>query len=195
MKKLVLSLLGAATLATASNAMALDTTVIYNVQIATRGLVPTFAGAIVFDFDSEAFGTVPLDPGGPVGGSPLILPGSCVYSAEWLSGGQIASPPLPPTAPLLLSAQCFVAEQMVHGATGCIPNAIRAVPTTVVGINDPSFAAGFGPCMGFNPFGQIDTVLNLQLGEVFPARALSGVVQFDSMIPNHTVYGVQLVGV
>jgi hypothetical protein len=179
MKKLVLSLLGAATLATASNAMALDTRPPYTVEIATRGVVPTFAGIVVFDFDSEAVNIPSL------GGiqSPSGFPGSCVYLAEWLSNDPHSS------GPLTLTAQCFLAEQRIHGAVSCLVNSLTSVPTVVQGITaDPVF----GPCMGFTPFGQINTIQNLQLGSsAWPAGQLNGVVQFDSMIANHTVYGIR----
>ena len=179
MKKLVLSLLGAATLATASNAMALDTRQLYMVSDRHRAaLVPTFAGEVAFDFPTAGFSFLPAGPvlpGGPVGN--LTLPGSCVYSAQWLSnnrpsamGGQGR-----PGTPLTLSAQCFVAEQMVHGAGGCMRQRPDRGAHHRAGHHRPELEHRIrGPATGFNPFGQIDTVMDLRkLGEIgWPDRGV-----------------------
>ena len=176
MKKLVLSLLGAATLAIASNAMALDTTRPYMAGI-SRGGMFTPAGVLVFDFDSEAFG--PISGGGP------LFPGSCVYAVEWISTAPGTTGPLP------LSAQCFFNEQRIHGGLSCMSNALHGLPTVVNAVVDSNSMNDI--CDGVNPFGQISKILMLQLGEEFMPE-LTGLVQFDSWIANHTVYGLQLLG-
>jgi hypothetical protein len=185
MKKLVLSLLGAATLATASNAMALNTAAVYTVAITTGGLeTQTFAGEAVFEFDSE-FVNVGT-------GTPFVPPGSCVYSMQWFDtplGNIPASPASPPLgAPgftLTLSAQGFIAEQMSEGNGSCLLNSVRGVPS-VVSLAPPDF---YGPSTGFNGFGQLNIIDTLQLGEtLFPVPALSGIAQFGGGIP--IVYGI-----
>lgn len=169
MKKLALSLLGVAALAISSNAMALDTTRIYNVSI-SRGGQGTPAGAIIFDFDSD----VPFDP---VSGNL----GACEYAAEWVN-----------YAGLPLTAQCFFAEQKMHGGLSCLANSLRGVPTVVVA------DTAYSECDGFDPFQQISMVRYIQLGENFAIGnypiALQGVVQFDSALANHTIYGLTLLG-
>ena len=152
MKKLVLSLLGAATLATASNAMAMPTNDTYGVFIGT-GVGPVFAGVAFFDFDSEA-----INLGGavtPGGGS--VFPGSCVcLAAQWLNeqrstaSGRSAPPP---------AAGAFVVpgagsqEQMSHGFGSCMENAVTVVPSIVT-----MAPAAYGPSVGFDQFGQISTI-------------------------------------
>ena len=193
MKKLVLSLLTAATLATASNAMALQVAPLYTVTITTGGLeTQTFAGMADFTFDSEFFNF-----GTSLSGS--VLPGSCVYSMQWINvplAGIPASGPVNPAlgvagGTLALSAQGFLAEQMSEGNGSCLENTFRAVPS-VVTLADVAF---YGPSFGFDPFGQIDTIGNIQLGESFAFApglpALSGVVSFaNSGLIASTLYGI-----
>jgi hypothetical protein len=202
----VLSLLGAATLATASNAMALDTRQVYAVTLTTGGFLgQTLAGEAVFDFDSQFFNLdgvnqlnppVLSNPANPVV-PPTIFPGSCVYAMEWLD--EITPPLVTPTSPaqpisptgiLPLSAQGWVAEQLIHGSASCMTNALQNVPSIVT----LAPVAYYGPSTGFDPFGQIDQVAVLQLGEeFFPTESLVGILQFDSAIANHTVYGVNFI--
>jgi hypothetical protein len=181
MKKLVLSLLGAAALATSSNAMALNTIQPFTVTLNVGRLVPIFAGVAMFDFDSMSFNlptAVGVQP--PTG---VSFPGSCVYQMEWINATPASSfgPGLLP-----LSAQCFVAEQMVHGAVSCVPNALHNFPSLLNAMTDPSDLND--PCDGFDPFGQISKILVLQIGESAPE--LEGIVQFDSIATAHTIYGI-----
>ena len=169
MKKLALSLLGASAMAISSNAMALDTNRVYTAYI-SRGAAGTPAGSLIFDFDSE----VPynLTTGNP---------GACEYVAEWLDA-----------AGLPLSAQCFFAEQKMHGGLSCLANSLRGVPTVVVA------DTAYSECDGFDPFQQISMVRYIQLGENFAIGnyplTLQGVVQFDSVYPNTNIYGLTLIG-
>jgi hypothetical protein len=205
MKKLVLSLLGAATLATASNAMAIDSTRVYSVNITTGGnLIQTFAGAAFFDFDSENFnlgGLAPTIP--PLGVNPAgaVFPGSCVYSLQWIDQG--LNQLLPPGAaagnvlgtnapgPLALSAQAWVGEQMSHGNGSCFENALRQVPSIVTLAN----GVAYGPSFGFTQFGQLNTIATLSLGEsFFPDPALIGVIQFATVLGNQSIFGIAFRG-
>ena len=76
--------------------------------------------------------------------------------------------------PLALSAQSFLAEQLVHGSASCVIAAAMMVPS-VVTLVTPNVAPQFGQPMGFTPFGQINNLLTLQLGEqrLFEAIAQS----------------------
>jgi hypothetical protein len=103
MKKLVLSLLGAATLAISSNALALDTTVPYLAFI-SRGPVPIPAGVLTFEF----FGDIPTT--------------ACQYAAEWDN--------LVPALPL--SGQIFVDEAKTQANFSCIENSLLPVPSFLV---------------------------------------------------------------
>jgi hypothetical protein len=211
MKKLVLSLLGAATLATASNAMAINTANVYKVFITTGGIQQTFAGAAFFDFDSENFNTTPIAATLPPVAGPLpsmVFPGSCVYSLQWIDqslallggagaaivgGGQFMPATTP--GPLALSAQSFVAEQMSHGLGSCVLNAMRQVPSLVTLAGVPYCTpTGMGVCTGFDQFAQIDSIQTLSLGEtaVFAplVPALSGVVQFGSALGSSSVFAI-----
>ena len=167
MKKLVISLLGAAILATASTAMAIPTLDTYTVYVGT-GLGPAFAGVAYFDFDSENINIVGPTP---VGG----FPGSCVYSLQWFSeAGVPTGPGGTLVQPLALSSQAWVAEQMSHGYGSCLINAVTAVPSVVTLAPPP-----YPPSTGFTQFGQINDIFSLQVGETdFPKATLSGLIQY-----------------
>jgi hypothetical protein len=110
------------------------------------------------------------------------LPGGCVYLAEWFN-----EDPLATAGPRLLSAQCFFMEQRTQGNVACRKIAVRPALTIVRAITtDPD------PCKGFTPFGQISTIVTLQLGETQPERRLEGIVQFDGVLVDHNVYGIVL---
>ena len=187
MKKLVLSLLGAATLATASNAMAMPTNDTYGVFISTGIALGagTFAGVAFFDFDSEFFNVGgAVTPGGPA------FPGSCVYSLQWLNES-LNNFPAAPLEPLALSSQAWVQEQMSHGYGSCMENSITVVPSIVT----MAPITAYGPSTGFDQFGQIDTIAALQLGEVgFPKPMLSGVVQFASALGPLSIFSITFQG-
>ena len=100
MKKLVLSLVGAAAMAASSSAMALDTTAIYQAFI-TRGPIPVQAGVLCFEFSLDAPGRF------------------CQYAAEWDDA----------VTALPLSAELFVDEAKTHGNFSCIDNSLRPVPS------------------------------------------------------------------
>jgi hypothetical protein len=102
MKKLMLSLVGAATMALSSSAMALDTTAIYQAFV-TRGPIPVPVGTLYFEFSAD-------------------VPGHfCQYAVEWDN----AVPALP------LSGQCFLDEAKTHGNFSCIDNSLRPVPSVI----------------------------------------------------------------
>jgi hypothetical protein len=189
MKKLVRSLLGAAILATASSAMALDTTHPYAVAISTGAGVPTFSGSAFFDFDSMSFNLGGIGPTTPAPGAGAIFPGSCVYSLEWLDqslaqvGNNLAGP-------LAISAQAWVAEQMIHGDGSCVMDANLPVPSILTLATGPAYS----PSIGFDAFGQIAPILSLSLGETPFAEALSGTIQFDSMLAAASVFGITFTG-
>ncbi len=185
MKMLVRSLLGAAILATASSAMALDTTHPYTVAIATGAGVPSFSGSAFFDFDSMSFNLGGIGPTIPALGAAAIFPGSCVYSLQWFdqSLGQIGTN-FP--GPLALSAQAWVAEQMIHGAGSCVMDANLPVPSIVTLATGPAYS----PSTGFEQFGQIAPILSLSLGETPFADMLTGAIQFDSMLATTSVFGI-----
>jgi hypothetical protein len=100
MKKIVLSLLGAATMALSANAMALDTTVPYFAFL-SRGLAPIPVGVLTFEF----FGDIPLT--------------ACQYVAEWDD--------LVPALPL--SGQIFVDEAKTQANFSCVENSLLPVPS------------------------------------------------------------------
>jgi hypothetical protein len=185
MKMLVRSLVGAAILATAPSAMALDTTRPYTVAIGTGAGVPTFSGSAFFDFDSMSFNLGAVGPTVPALGAAAIFPGSCVYSLQWLDQGVI---PFGNNlaGPLAVSGQAWVAEQMVHGAGGCLMDANMPVPSILTLATGPAYP----PSTGFDPFGQIVPILSLSLGETPFAEALTGAIQFDSMLANTSVFGI-----
>jgi len=110
MKKIMLSLLGAATLAISSNAMALDTTVPYTAFI-SNGQYPVPAGTLFFEFNADL---------------PAL---ACQYVAEWAG-----------TAFLPLSGQIWVDEAKTHGNFSCLQNSLYPVPSflTLDGIT-PSY--------------------------------------------------------
>jgi hypothetical protein len=101
MKKLMLSLLGAATLAISSNAMALDTTRQFSAIIA-RGPFPVPAGTLMFEFSQD----IPFQ--------------ACQYFAEWVN-----------TAFLPLSGQCAFDEAKTHGNFSCLQNSLLQVPSVI----------------------------------------------------------------
>jgi hypothetical protein len=101
-KKLVLSLLGAAAVAMiSSNAMALDTTRQFSAILA-RGPFPVPAGTLMFEFSQD----IPFQ--------------ACQYFAEWVD-----------TAFLPLSGQCAVDEAKTHGNFSCLQNSLLQVPSVV----------------------------------------------------------------
>jgi hypothetical protein len=100
MKKLVLSLLGAATLAMSSNAMALDTTVPYFAFL-SRGLQQVPVGLLTFAF----FGDVPLQ--------------ACQYVAEWDDAVTL----------LPLSGEIVVDEAKTIGNFSCLENSLLPSPS------------------------------------------------------------------
>jgi hypothetical protein len=178
MKKLVLSLLGAATLAASSNAMALDTTVPYAVRI-QRGPAGVPVGQAMFEFDSDIPFALPTPP---TLVPPLPFPnGACEYDMQWDNF----------LVPLGLSAECFLAEQKTHGSQSCINNSMMGVTSILV--SDPTM-----PCSGFNWFQNIDVVSQITLGEPWspygaPKAVLEGIIQFNSPVVGHAIYGLQLV--
>jgi len=99
MKKIMLSLLGAATLAISSNAMALDTTVPYTAFI-SNGQFPVPAGTLLFEFNADIPAT------------------ACQYVAEWDG-----------TAFLPLSGEIWVDEAKTHGNFSCLQNSMFPVPS------------------------------------------------------------------
>jgi hypothetical protein len=149
MKKILLSLLGAATMAMSANAMALDTTLQYNAFV-DRGVIPLPAGAVFFQFD--------YDDG---------LPG-CQYVGEWLS-------PFPSP----ISAQCVIRESKTTANFSCLENSVVPVPGVIVNetVNLPQ-PPPIPPCSGFDYFGQYRVIATLVLGEDL-TNILSGIVQFD----------------
>jgi hypothetical protein len=101
MKKLMLSLLGAATMAISSNAMALDTTHLFHAFI-ERGPFPVPAGELAFEFTQD----IPFK--------------ACQYVAEWVD-----------TAFRPLSGECWVNEAKTHGEFSCLQNSLLQVPSVV----------------------------------------------------------------
>jgi hypothetical protein len=101
MKKLMLSLIGAATLAISSNAMALDTQRQFSAIIA-RGPFPIPVGTLMFEFSQD----IPFQ--------------ACQYWAEWVD-----------TAFLPLSGQCVLDEAKTHGNFSCLQNSLLQVPSVL----------------------------------------------------------------
>jgi hypothetical protein len=101
MKKLVLSLLGAATVAISSNAMALDPGR-YAVFV-DRGQSATPAGFLMAQFDAD----IPFS--------------GCEYAAEWDNA----------TTGFSLSAECFLVETKTHGNFSCLQNSLQGIPALV----------------------------------------------------------------
>ncbi len=111
MKKLVLSLLGAATLAMSSNALALDTTVPYWVFV-SRGIAEVPVGLLTFAF----FGDMPLQ--------------ACQYVAEWDDAVTM----------LPLSGEIVVDEAKTIGNFSCMENSLLPVPSFLtLDMGGPSF--------------------------------------------------------
>lgn len=102
MKKLLVSLLGAAALAIPASAHALPTNVVYNVFIA-NGPVDLPAGQMIFDLDAD-----------------LPAYRQCRYYVEWDNA-----------AYLPISADGFVVEYKTHGSASCLLNAFYPVHSVV----------------------------------------------------------------
>jgi hypothetical protein len=176
MKKLMLSLLGAATLAISSNAMALNPGP-YQVFLSV-GVEPVPVGALLAELEADIpFGTA---------GSPSPF-GACEYVGEWSNG----------LGPFPLSAECFLVEEKSFANFSCLENSLEGVPTIVAA--DTVIA----PCTGFNYFGQFTQVSSIMLGESFnpppvpsgpvtPGGAvMEGIIAFCGPLPGP--YGLELV--
>jgi hypothetical protein len=174
MKKLVLSLLGAATLAVSSNASALNTVPPYQVLI-QRGLIGIPVGAAIFEFDSD----IPF--------TPLHPNGFCEYDMEWVNELSLSQP----LSGLGLSAECFLLEQKIHGGNSCLVNSTMGVTSFLV--NDPHMA-----CSGFDYFQNFDPVVMIQLGEMFGVNSpgaqfhLVGLIQFSTPLLGGSFFGFEL---
>ncbi len=83
---------------------------------------------------------------------------------------------------------------MTHGNASCLENSMQSVPSIVT----VAPVASYGLSTGFDPFGQIANISFLQLGENptfgVTAPTLTGILQFDSLVVNHTIYSVFLLG-
>jgi hypothetical protein len=100
MKKLLLSLLGAATMAISSSAMALNTGIPFYHAFLTRGPIPISVGTMSFFFDFD------------------IPNNACQYVAEWDDNA---------FAPL--SGECFLDEAKTLGNFSCLANSTMSVPS------------------------------------------------------------------
>jgi hypothetical protein len=169
MKKIMLSLLGAATLAISTNAMALIEGRPFMAAIDLGVLTPIPVGTLTFIFT--------VDEGLALG---------CGYVAEWDSN-----------AFLPFSGQCSVVEAKTLGFFSCGSNASMQIPTFVT-IDKGPFAiptivdgvASF--CTGFDQFQQFREVGMLMLAELPVGGPISfeGIVIYDGvLIP----YGIQLI--
>jgi hypothetical protein len=173
MKKLVLSLLGAATLAISSNALALDTQAVYSATV-SRGFATAIpVGILQFVF----WGDIPSNFGtGPLGG-----PGYCQYVAEWDSF--LSTVQAPSGTPLGLSGQILVDELKTVGQFSCPANAQYPTFSSIALDTGPGFYN-----TGFDTFQQLTPVLLLSLGESGPI--LEGVVEYGG--PVNVVYSIIL---
>jgi hypothetical protein len=175
MKKLVLSLLGAATLAVSSNAMALNTIPIYQVLL-QRGAIGVPVGKAIFEFDSDI----------PFGVLPGFPQGACEYDMEWVNEVGFSPVGVPVGG---LTAECFLVESKIHGANNCLLNAMMGVTSFVQ--NDPTMA-----CQGFDYFQNIDPVTVIQLGEQFSGphdhTMLVGLIQFHTPLLGGSFFGLEL---
>jgi hypothetical protein len=193
MKKIALSLLGAATLAMSSNAMALDTTVIYKVGI-QRGSLTIPVGFAQFEFDSDIpFAIVPSTLG-----TPAFPEGACEYDMEWVN--ELADPSAPG---LPLSAECFLLEAKSHAAASCVNNFMHDVPSILVAdttAGSPAVTPGLpmgSECTGFDYFQNFQTVAQINLGESFalpgkPGVDIEGLIQFASPLTLNSFFGFRL---
>ncbi len=138
MKKLMLSLLGAATLAISSNAMALVQGRPFSVML-DRGALMDNAGMMMFAFN--------IDEG---------LFGGCGYVSEWDSA-----------AMLPISGECYVTEAKTQGNFSCLSNSMMQVPSFVMVDSSPltGLAPGMPACTGFDYFQQYRVVYMLMLAE------------------------------
>ncbi len=167
MKKLVLSLLGAATLAISSNAMALNTNATFLATV-TRGVVPDPVGTLYFAFNADE-----------------SIHG-CGYVAEWDSA-----------ALLPFSGQCWVVEAKTLGNFSCPDNAERPVASFVTIDTSVFAAPAPGPspattpfCTGFDIFQQFRQVWMLMLAEDPMIGSMEGIVEYTAASP--IVYGIEL---
>jgi hypothetical protein len=180
MKKLVLALLGAATLAMSSNALALDTTKQYAAVI-SRGPGPAIpVGVLSFVF----WGDLPAGfvPGVGNGGLPGV--GQCQYMAEW-DDFYSGVAPTGGLSPLGLSGQILVDEEKTVGSFSCLQNSM--MPTFSAITLDNSYGPSF-PNMGFDQFQQVTTVTQLALGE--SGWSSEGLIQYYG--PPIAVYSFML---